>query len=98
MTELVVSLKPPLPHRDGVGGLLKNHHCLTVTELVVSLKTTELAATAATGGVFELDPMYVNVQVHAAWKALEMKARSPGMFTDMSDATVLTKMVPCPAA
>ena len=49
--------KPPLIHRDGVGGRLP-----------------------------------VNVQVDAAWKSLEMKARSPDKFMDVSDAMVLTKM------
>ena len=43
-------------------------------------------------------PIYVNVQVHAAWKALDMKARSPEKCTDASDAMVLRKTVFWPAA
>ena len=46
---------PVLQRVYGVGGLLKNHHYLTVTELVVSLKTTELAATAATAANVHVD-------------------------------------------
>ena len=35
----------------------------------------------------------MNVHVDAAWKALEMKTRSPGKFTDVSDVMVLMRIL-----
>ena len=76
--------KPPLPHRDGVGGLLKKTTELSrlPRQLKCSSWTSDLCERASSRGV------------EGAW----LKARSPEKFTDVTEVMVLTRMVFCPSA
>ena len=55
----IVPVLPPLPHRDGVAGLLKHHRACRDCRGSWRVRVGP--------------PVYVNVQVHAAWKALDWK-------------------------
>ena len=71
---------PATPSFYGLVVPLKNHQRLTVTELVVSLKTTVLAATAATAGERARRRLV---------GAPAMKARSPVKIMDVCDVKVI---------
>ena len=72
-TGLVAPKKPPLTHRDGVGGLFGNLQCYTVTSM-------QPAAAAATAGKRVCQRLV---------GTLDLKARSTMKFMDVCDVEVV---------